>query len=350
MIQLSAFLLALLAAHQLTPVVRSLMWRVNVVDNPNPANPGKIHRHPTPLGGGIAIFAATVGAMLVTGAIDAELGILLGAAAAMLALGFVDDTRVLDWKPRIFVQALASLVFILVTGASIPGIASIWVAVPLMVFWLVGVTNALNLMDNIDGATSGVAFMAGTLLFLIEPTSSAGILGLVVAGACCGFLRYNSRPASIFLGDTGTLFLGFTLGALALLQARHLDGSFAQLSVLPMIFGVPIFDTTLATFLRLRRHRPIYLPDKSNLTYRLQELGMTDREVVMFEYLLASLMGVCALATLRMTGPMAFLPPLAALSAMLAMGVRLGSVPYPEDLPLATRPRPAPPRSTRTAA
>ncbi len=350
MIQLSAFLVALLAAHQLTPAVRSLMWRFNVVDNPNPANPGKIHRHPTPLAGGIAVFAAAVGAMLVTGAIDFELGVLLGAAAAMLVLGFVDDTRVLDWKPRIFVQSLASLVFILVADASIPGVAHTWIAVPLMVFWLVGVTNALNLMDNIDGATSGVAFMAGTLLFLIEPTSGAGILGLVVAGACCGFLRYNSKPASIFLGDTGTLFLGFTLGALALLQARHLDGSFVQFSVLPMILGVPIFDTTLATFLRLKRRRPVYLPDKSNLTYRLQELGMTDREVVMFEYLLACFMGVCALATLRMAGPMAFLPVLAAFSAMLAIGVRLGSVPYPEDTPLVTRPSARPQRSTRTAA
>jgi len=350
MTQSIAFLAALLIAHQLTPLVRSLMWRVNLVDAPNPTNPGKIHRIPTPLGGGIAVFGASVLAVSVAGLLDAEIATLLGAAAGMLALGLLDDVVVLDWKPRILVQALAGIAFIVVADVRIPGLSEHWIAVPLMVLWLVGVTNALNLMDNIDGATSGVAFIGGTLLFLIEPTTPAGIFALAIAGACCGFLRYNSKPASIFLGDTGTLFLGFSLGAIALLQARHLDGSMAQLSALPMILGVPIFDTTLAVVLRTKRGRPVYLPDKSNLTYRLQGLGLTDREVVMFQYLLASVLGICALATLRMAGGIAFLPALAAGSVLVAIGLRLGSVPYPDDAPVVAVTPAAGARSTRSAA
>ncbi len=351
MIQTLAFLFAILLAHQLTPLARLAMWRFNIVDAPNSANPGKIHRIPTPLAGGLAIWASTWLAITLLGQWNFMVAVLAGSSTAMLLLGFIDDVYILDWKPRILLQAAVAVSFLLMTGIQLPGFSGAWFSVPIMVFWLVGVTNAVNLMDNIDGATSGIVFLAGILLFLIEPSSSAGLVSLVLAGGALGFLRYNSKPASIFLGDTGTLFLGFSLGALALLQAQYVGAGASHLIAFPLILGVPVFDTTLASFLRIKRGRPVYLPDKSNLTFRLQGLGLSDRRIVFLEYSLAGFLGLCALASLQLIGVAALLPGAVAAVVLLVVGGRLSIVPYPDEFPALHVADSSPARrSTQTAA
>jgi UDP-GlcNAc:undecaprenyl-phosphate GlcNAc-1-phosphate transferase len=351
MIQSLAFLLAILLAHQITPLVRLAMWRFTIIDAPNSTNPGKIHRIPTPLAGGLAIWASTWLVVTLVGQWSVMVAILTGASTAMLLLGFIDDVYILDWKPRILLQAAVAVSFLLLTGIQLPGFNGAWFSVPLMVFWLVGVTNAVNLMDNIDGATSGIVFLAGVLLFLVEPASPAGLVSLVLAGGALGFLRYNSKPASIFLGDTGTLFLGFSLGALALLQAKHVAGGATHLIAFPLILGVPVFDTTLASFLRIKRGRPIYLPDKSNLTFRLQGLGLSDRRIVFLEYSLAGFLGLCALGSLQLAGAAALAPAAVAAAVLLVVGGRLSVIPYPNELPALHIAEPSPAqRSTQTAA
>lgn len=323
MIALIVFVVALIFAHQLTPVVRAAARRFGVIDAPNPNNPGKIHKIPTPLAGGVAIYlGATIVILLFVGFGREMLALWLG-ATVMLGLGLVDDIFVIDWKPRMALQVVAATLFVLLADVRVPAFAGAYWALPLEIFWLVGVTNALNLMDNIDGATSGVTFLAGVVLFLVAPGTAYGVAALAIAGASLGFLRYNSKPASIFLGDTGTLFLGFSLGALSLMVATQMHGGGHQLLVFPLVLGMPIFDTSLATFLRIKNRRPIYLPDRSNLTYRLFATGMAHREVVLFEYLLAAFLGLCALALLRLEGALAALPLLAAASAVSLIGSRL---------------------------
>ena len=333
MTPLVVLLVAMILAHQFTPLVRALAWRVGVVDAPDVDNPGKIHRSATPLGGGWAIYGATLlTAFFVVGA-TRELVVLGAVSTCIAALGFLDDVVVLDWRPRMLIQLMAAAVFIVVADVRIPLLEEAWWSVPLMLFWMVGVTNALNLMDNIDGAASGVAFLGAILLFIIAPGTSTGLAALALAGGCIGFLRYNSKPASIFLGDTGSLFLGFQLAALSLLQAQHLGSAPSSLLVLPLIVGVPIFDTALATFLRLRRGRPVYLPDGSNLTYRLFGIGLKDREVIVFEYVLAAFLGFCALATLRLDGILAYAPFAVATVCLLLIGDKMARVPYADEAP-----------------
>ena len=282
------FLGSILTALAITPIIIRLAHRLKILDAPNPDNPGKIHKKPTALMGGLSIYFSILIFACIFLMIDLKLlGIFL-AMSVIVILGIFDDIRNLDYKFRLFVQFGVALFICLGLGIKIGFLQEYPIFnIPLTLLWIVGVTNALNLMDNVDGATAGVSFFASAGLFLfaaIHGDFIAAVLALTIAGACIGFLFYNFKPASIFLGDTGSLLLGISLATISLLETEYLTLSINHIFILPFIIGVPIYDTTLATSLRLYNRRPIYLADKSNLTYRLFGFGFTQLETVFIEY------------------------------------------------------------------
>jgi len=285
------FLGALISSLLITPTIIRLAHKLNILDIPNPKNPGKIHKDPIALMGGLAIYLS----ILLISCIFLELSFkLVGIFISMtvlLALGIADDLRNLDYRFRLWVQFAVALAIIFILDIKIEFLADYpLIGYPLTLLWIIGVTNALNLMDNVDGATSGVSFLASAGLFIfawINQDALSAVISLALAGSCLGFLYFNFKPASIFLGDTGSLLLGVTLATLALMETRYFSLSFNHALILPFVIGVPIFDTTLATLLRLYHRRPIYMADKSNLTYRLFEMGFSQVETVIIEYVMA---------------------------------------------------------------
>jgi UDP-GlcNAc:undecaprenyl-phosphate GlcNAc-1-phosphate transferase len=184
-----------------------------------------------------------------------------------------------------------------------------------------------------------VSFISGIILFLLglfNGQELPAILSLALAGACLGFLRYNSKPASIFLGDTGSLFLGFMLGSIALMETKTISSRFSNLFIFPLILGVPIFDTSLATILRIKRGKPVYLPDKSNLTFRLFGLGFTERKIVFIEYLMAAVLGFSGILLLKINSIIGYFVLVIIFTTLFLFGYRLGAVPYEEKAELRT--------------
>lgn len=317
----SAFLAALICALILTPVVIRIAYFLRVLDLPNPNNPGKIHKRPIALMGGLVIYLA----VLVAGGLSLQwsleiVGIFL-AVTVVLLLGLSDDLWRLDYRTRLAIQILAAAFLVFGLDIKIDFLADLpLLCYPLTLLWIVGVTNALNLMDNVDGATSGVSFFAAIGLFIVSAHTGHTVvatLSLALAGACLGFLPYNFKPASIFLGDMGTLMLGFLFATLSILSTESVPPSWNYALIFPLLLGVPIYDTGLATSIRLYRRRPIYLADRSNLTYRLFDVGLTQIQTVIVEYMMA----FCFLASALMV---MVAPPL--LGVMIVLGTAAGLV------------------------
>jgi UDP-GlcNAc:undecaprenyl-phosphate GlcNAc-1-phosphate transferase len=288
------FLFATLITLLIIPVVRKIALVTNIVDHPDHANPGKIHKKVTPLMGGVGIyltFAIVTYAMMRFDLIeiDRNLAIILAGATGIMLLGLIDDRKALHAKIKFAGQIFITLGVLHFSGIRINFFTDGFINFSITLLWVVGITNAVNLMDNLDGACSGTAFISSIGLFLIGWHNGLvipSLLALVLAGSVLGFLRYNFRPASMFLGDAGSMFLGYMLSMIVLMEAPSSIG-FSGLVCPIMLLAVPILDTTLATSLRLYHRRPIYLPDGSNLTYRLMALGLSRDRTLFIEYAIA---------------------------------------------------------------
>ena len=292
LVLLSAFLIAIGA----TPLARYLAVRTGTVDAPAQR---KIHSAPMPLLGGLAIYAGCVGALLVFGDrfYIRELIAIVAAATLVSACGLVDDRWTLHAYPNLLGQACAAAILIY-AGIQIQLFETPWYNWALTMLWIVGVTNALNLLDNMDGLSSGVAAVCGIFFLLLAAQSGQILVSALAAGligACLGFLRYNFNPASIFMGDTGSLFIGLILAVLGI-KLRFPSNITAITWMIPLaVLALPLFDTTLVFVSRLRRGRnPLTTPGKDHVSHRLVAGGMTRREAVLSCYLLAGLGGVFA--------------------------------------------------------
>jgi UDP-GlcNAc:undecaprenyl-phosphate GlcNAc-1-phosphate transferase len=281
-----------------TPLARYIAPRLGVVDQPSAR---KVHAKPTPRLGGAAIFVAVMLALIFlqdTRNFDQFVSILL-VASWMSFLGLWDDR----WGVRPMLKLLGQLVgalFLVANGVQVvlPYIPP-WADVVVTLLWLVGITNAFNLLDNMDGLSGGVAAVAAAFFVLMSAFSGqylVGALAAAVLGACVGFLVYNFNPATIFMGDGGSLFLGFLLAAIGI-KLRFPDNvTFVTWMIPPLVLGVPLFDTTLVFVSRLRRGRnPLTTPGKDHVSHRLVATGMTQREAVLTLYLVAGTLGVIAI-------------------------------------------------------
>jgi UDP-GlcNAc:undecaprenyl-phosphate/decaprenyl-phosphate GlcNAc-1-phosphate transferase len=285
-----------------TPLARRVALWAGVVAVPRSRD---IHTLPVPLLGGAAIYGAFVVTLLLFGdrAYIRELvGILTGATLISL-FGLADDRWGLSAPLKLLGQILAGVV-LLVGGTQVHLFPLPWLNWLITLVWVVGITNALNFLDNMDGLSGGVATIAASffllLAFMNEPRQIlVGAMAAALIGACVGFLRYNLNPATIFMGDTGSLFIGFILAALAI-KLRFLGNVPAVTWMVPVcILAVLIFDTALVVVARLRRRvNPFTTAGKDHLSHRLHALGLSKREAVLTCYLIG---GACGMIGVYLT-------------------------------------------------
>ena len=252
------------------------------------------HRKPTPLLGGVAIYAGTSVAIFLFARHDARLIGLEVGGALLFITGLIDDFRHLRPHTKLIAQILAACAMV-VGGVQIgtPWLAPI--AIPVTILWIVGITNAFNLLDNMDGLSAGTAVIAAA--FLLAFSVSVGnaplaVLCLALGGGALGFLIYNFNPARIFMGDSGSMFLGFTLSGITLLGSREMASDiFFVLLVPAAMMGLPIFDTTLVTIVRTLEGRPLSQGGRDHLSHRLVAVGLSERQSVLVLYVLAASFG-----------------------------------------------------------
>ncbi|HEY0072051.1 MAG TPA: MraY family glycosyltransferase [Chloroflexia bacterium] len=294
------FLLAMVFTFAATPVARRLAHRYSVVDAPSAR---KIHANPVPLLGGIAIYGAVMISLMLFGHlqyVQQTASILIG-ATLMSMLGVWDDKWGLRPLAKLLGQVVAaSLLFF--SDISVEFLHNDVLNYVATVLWVVTITNALNLMDNMDGLAGGVAAVASVFFFLIATLTNQLLvapMAAVLVGACLGFLYYNFNPAYIFMGDTGSLFLGFMLAAVGIKLRFPANFDIVTWMVPVLVLGVPLFDTTLVTLSRIRRGIPISRGGKDHLSHRLVALGYSKREAVMVLYLIQGMLGVAALVVMQ---------------------------------------------------
>jgi len=291
------FASALAVAVGGTPLVRRLALRLGVIDQPSTR---KIHLKPIPLLGGLAIYAAFIAALLLFGnrfGLTELISILVG-ASLMSFLGVWDDRRGLSPWLKLMGQFLAASILV-VTGVHIGTFPWETLNIAVTLLWVVAITNAMNLLDNMDGLSGGIGAVASVFFLLLAVMNGqylVGALSAALLGACLGFLVYNFNPASIFMGDTGALFLGFVLAATAI-KLRFPEGIQIVTWMVPvLILGLPLFDTALVIISRLRRGlNPLTTPGKDHVSHRLVAMGATRREAVLVCYLICAALGILAL-------------------------------------------------------
>lgn len=287
---------ALFLATALVPAMQRLACRLGMIDQPAAR---KQHTIPTPLLGGAAIYLAFVVSLLVLGDrfyVNQTAGIFLGATLVSL-LGLWDDRRALAPPAKLAGQIVAALILVL-TDVRVSATPWEWLNIAITLVWVVGITNAVNFLDNMDGLSAGVAGIAAGFFLLFAALSRQYLVGALAAallGACIGFLFYNFNPARIFMGDTGSLFLGFMLAAVGIKLRFPSNSALVTWMVPVLTLALPIFDTTLITISRLRRGvNPLTTPGKDHLNFRLARLTGSPREAVLICYLLAGMCGVIA--------------------------------------------------------
>ncbi|HXJ04214.1 MAG TPA: MraY family glycosyltransferase [Candidatus Acidoferrum sp.] len=343
---LLAFLIALFASLMLTVPVRALALRVGMVDLPGPR---KVHLHPIPLLGGLAMYGAVMLAVLFTfdGPARAQIVGILTGATVVAVVGILDDRGLLHHQVKLFVGMPLAACVLLVTGIQAQvfeflfgGRTGYVLDAILTVFFVVGITASFSILDHMDGLCAGVAATASiffALLAYLNGQTLVTTLAAAVLGASTGFLRWNFKPAKIFMGDGGAMFLGFLMATLGLkLRLEHANHISAWLAPL-LILGVTIFDTTLVTISRSRRGLlPFATPGKDHVAHRLANLGLGHRGAVITLYLLGLLSGAAALLV-------SYLPPLASiLMALLAFATVFAGVIFLERAPYERQtPKPA---------
>lgn len=281
-----------------TPLARKLGLRINAMDAPDPTR--KVHTVPTPRLGGVAIFVSTlVAALLLRGIynINQLSGILLGAAVVSF-LGFWDDRFSIGPAGKLAGQLLA-VGLLLLTDVTVSVFRYPLINYGVTVLWVVGITNAFNLLDNMDGLSGGIAAIAAAHFALMCAFSGqylVGALSVAVMAACVGFLVYNWNPAMIFMGDSGSLFLGFMLASIGIKLRFPENVPFVTWMIPVIVLGIPLFDTTLVTLSRLRRGlNPLTTPGIDHTSHRLVNAGLSRREAVMVLYIAAFLLGLVAI-------------------------------------------------------
>jgi UDP-GlcNAc:undecaprenyl-phosphate/decaprenyl-phosphate GlcNAc-1-phosphate transferase len=312
---------AALTAFLVTPLVRDFARARGWMDRPDGGR--KLHLTPVPRLGGVAVLFAFAVACLVLAALERFGGWatsissgayirLLVAGAVVTAVGVVDD--IYDVRPlvKIVVQSLAAL-YLYINGYQITAISNPLtgnsldlgvLSAPLTVIWFVGMSNAFNLIDGLDGLAAGVGLFSTSTLFIacvLNERWETAIIAAALGGALLGFLRYNFNPASVFLGDSGALFVGFALAAVALRGSMKSSAVIAVAAPL-MALAVPILDATIAVFRRLVRGDDVFRADGDHIHHRLLRMGLTPRRVVVTLYAVAAGFGALSLLTMSDRG------------------------------------------------
>src|SRR5215467_12839541 len=295
------FTLSFFFALSLTPLMRKAALQLGIVDRPD--GKLKVQRESTPYLGGIAVYTAflfTVGILSDFG--QETLGLLLSGSIALM-VGLIDDFGALNATQKLLGQALAALVLVK-SGTYIKlDFLPLWVAIPLTVFWILAVTNALNIIDILDGLAAGIGVIAALSIVIanfMAGRNSVALLCIVLAGAILGFLRHNFHPATIYLGDAGSLFIGFMLAALSMNAGYTRANLLAVISPV-LILGIPLFDLALVMWIRWRNGVPVMKGSPDHFALRLRRLKLSVRETAITTYILGALLSTVALLMSQVT-------------------------------------------------
>ena len=297
MIDLPDFLLpftaAALAVAVLTPVAKRIALKAEVVASPKA---DRWHDRPIPLFGGVAVYAAVILAGAVLGVLDGPVLTVVAAGSAMFAVGLVDDIVALKPNTKLTAQIGVAC------GVLVMGLVLEWTRSPLLnalltILWIAGVTNAFNLLDNMDGLCSGIAAIAGLAFVLSIGSAEPELMpfAALLAGAGTGFLVFNFKPASIFLGDAGSLFIGSSFAVLAVASRNHgQSGVLSTIAVPALLLLIPIFDTAFVTVSRKLSARSASRGGRDHTSHRLVALGFSERQAVVILYALATIAAATA--------------------------------------------------------
>ena len=295
------FVIALTLTTISTPLVRRFAVWLGFVDTPADR---KLHSAPVPLMGGLAIalgalvaFILLVSLLPVSFLTPTVIGI-FGASLLIVLLGLIDDRRQLPAWVKFSGQVVAAIIVIL-AGVQVQLDVPTWLNIAVTVIWLVGITNAMNFLDNMDGLTAGVSCVAAGFILLLATFNDQYLVAAIAAGivgATLAFLRYNFKPARIFMGDAGSMFLGLILAILCVQLRFPENVNFVTWMVPVFILGLPIFDMTLVVISRTRRGvNPLTTAGKDHSSHRLVNMGFTQREAVLILYLVAGAFGMVGL-------------------------------------------------------
>ena len=321
-----ASLFTFLCGLVLTVAARTVARRLGFVAAPRQ---DRWHRKPTAMLGGLSIYAAFVLGFLIFTPRLAGAYPILAAATALLVTGLIDDIVRIKPYAKLIVQLIAAAMMVYF-GLHLPWVEYQWINDILTIFWLVGITNAINLLDNMDGLAGGVSVIASAFLaitFLLNGQPAEAVLASVLGAAALGFLVFNFNPASIFMGDSGSMFLGFVLSGTALLSDTARFRSLTSVLLTPvLILMIPIFDTCFVTLTRKLSGRPISQGGRDHTSHRLVALGMSERRAVIMLYAFAAVSGILALMVrmLETSIALALVPGFALLTIFL--GLYLGKV------------------------
>lgn len=302
------FMLAMFVSYVLTPYIKKLAFKIGAVDRPDNR---KVHKKIMPRLGGLAIYIAFMIGCIASMEITWDIfGILLG-GTLIVALGVADDVYQLPAKVKLLGQIAAACVLVIFD------IRIEWVnnplggyfyldmlSIPFTIFWVISFTNVVNLIDGLDGLAAGVSAIASLTVILVSVQMGyfhVAILTAALAGAIIGFIRYNFNPATIFMGDTGSMFIGYMLAAISVYGAVKTAATIA-LIVPAIALGLPILDTAFAIMRRYVNGRPIFQPDKGHLHHRLLATGMSHKETVLFMYGITAVLCIGAVLWAEMDG------------------------------------------------
>ena len=329
-----AFFISIGVVLILTPAVIFLANKTGAVDQPNAR---KVHTEPIPRIGGVGIFLACI-LSLITVELMVHLGGenlheirgLLISGTLMFLVGLIDDYKNLPAKVKLCGQILAAAVLVVgynvrvdfVTNPFGDYIYLEWLAVPATI----GLTNTVNLIDGLDGLAAGVSGLAASTIFLVALEQNfflITILTATIAGAAFGFLFYNTNPARIFMGDSGSLFLGYMLAGISIIGAMKSAATIAL--IVPILaLGIPILDTVFAILRRYLGGQPIFKPDKGHLHHRLLRLGFTQRQAVFLMYVISAVLGLSAIALTEVSSTIAVLILIAVVISIFYGARKLG--------------------------
>jgi UDP-GlcNAc:undecaprenyl-phosphate GlcNAc-1-phosphate transferase len=300
-IYITAFIVALGVAYMITPSVQRLAVRWGAVDKPEAR---KVHTGIIPRLGGLAIYAGFLASVFACVHVTWELlGILVGGTAILL-LGVIDDVYQIPAKAKLAGQIAAASVLLLfdirIDWITNPFGSMIYLdmwAIPITLIWVVSLTNTLNLIDGLDGLAAGVSIIAAVTIFLMAVSQNLALVAVLtaaLAGSALGFLYFNFSPAKIFMGDTGSMFLGYMLAAVSVVGTVKSAATIALM--VPMVaLGLPILDTACAIIRRFTHGQPIFKPDRGHLHHRLLDMGLSQKQVVLLLYLVSIVLGISAI-------------------------------------------------------
>ena len=326
---IAAFAVAAVLSYFFTPPVKNFAHKVGAIDVPKDAR--RMHKKPIPRLGGLAIYGGFLCSILIFGQLDETMLCVLLGAAIIVALGIFDDVLALGAKLKFVVQIVAAAIPVCIGNLQIglftnlnplsdtPFVHLGILAVPVTIIWIVGITNAVNLIDGLYGLAVGVSSIAAITMLavaLLTGNMPIAITMAALAGACIGFMPYNLNPAKIFMGDTGSTFLGYMLATVSIM------GLFKFYAVISfavpfLILGLPIFDTANAIIRRVAAGRSPMSPDRGHVHHKLIDMGFNQKQAVAILYAISATLGLTAVVLTSSGEVKAIVLLLAVLAAIL---------------------------------